>query len=417
MNEHVHAEATRFALEMLPQTRQHTLAPVAGKLVSLYSLYPDIYKWKAAGSTHDNAVLYGHIPLEETGPYALLADGSDPDWSSVTGVRNAIDFYMHAMVVAWRDGCLDEFAKFAGSYSHYLMDAVGLAHVGPAEKVVPRLIPPPRESEFTCLSYHGALEFIAFDPERPAEHALRLMGADLQQSVFFLSERWLQAMAEVMRQHIPSVQALFRKDLVDVLRRQNLLIAMGVQILADTLHTAITLAEGNGSGESAAGPVPLGDILACETPDCDTMYRGQFVRNRSVSEVVDLGWKKVALELFLPDGDQLARRTIDHGLGFGAPTNAVFHLHGIFASLEADMGLHARLGVEGSGRVRLLGDGRELYDSGTMRGNEPARHLSINLKDVHRFDLKAEAAEKRDGFSGLTTCDHLVLGNPMLSCA
>lgn len=414
MNVYIHARAMQFAIGMLPASAQRVLATVAGELWDLYSIYPDIYKWKAAGSKHDCAIQYGHIPVEETGRYSRLADGSDPDFGTVSGLRTAIDYYLKAMVDCARDGQVEEFAKYAGCYSHYLVDAAGLAHVGAAELCMPRLIAPPPDSEFACLSYHGALEFISFEPEKPPEHAVRAMGADMPESVFFIRERWLACLAEVMREHIPSLQALFRKDLPEVLRRQNRLIGMAVAILADTLHTALNLAGAGAADADLVRHMSLGDVLAVEMPGCDKMYRGQLVRDYSIREVVDLGWAKVPLELIILEGGHPVQRRFKGGLGFGIPTSAAFDLNGIFESLDALLGFHATLGDKGCGRVRIMGDGRQLYDSGFMRGGEPARPISVGLKGVRRLEIVSEEGAKRDGFSGLTTCDHLVLADTLL---
>lgn len=63
-------------------------------------------------------------------------------------------------------------------------------------------------------------------------------------------------------------------------------------------------------------------------------------------------------------------------------------------------GIGSADGTVGKGSVvfRILGDGKELFNSGVMHGGEPARPVNLEIRGIQTFELIAEDAG--DGISG-----------------
>ncbi len=128
--------------------------------------------------------------------------------------------------------------------------------------------------------------------------------------------------------------------------------------------------------------VPLGTLI----PDSVRQDWGSLQRDLSV-------WGKPL---------QIGDRKFSEGLGTHANSELVFELEEPWERFEAWVGVDAamRQYKEASVVFKVLGDGRELFQSGVMRAETPAARVSVPLAGVRQ--LKLVVTDAGDG----RNCDH-----------
>ncbi len=88
------------------------------------------------------------------------------------------------------------------------------------------------------------------------------------------------------------------------------------------------------------------------------------------------------------------------GLGTHAHSTLIYKLDGAFRTFAAHVGVDDEKGGAGSVVFEVRVDGREAFDSGVMRGGEPAKEVVVPLAGVKELQLYVDCAD--DGIS----CDH-----------
>ena len=88
------------------------------------------------------------------------------------------------------------------------------------------------------------------------------------------------------------------------------------------------------------------------------------------------------------------------GLGTHAFSEILYQLGNRYRRLEAEVGVDDEKGGAGSVVFQVYGDGRKVFDSGIMRGRDPAKRVSVPLDDVD--ELLLVVTDAGDGIS----CDH-----------
>ena len=86
----------------------------------------------------------------------------------------------------------------------------------------------------------------------------------------------------------------------------------------------------------------------------------------------------------------------EHGVGTHANSALWLDLGGGTERFQATVGLDDAAG-NGSVSFTILGDGKKLFDSGTMKPGQPGKIVDLDLKGVHTLLLKVGDAE--DGIS------------------
>ena len=100
------------------------------------------------------------------------------------------------------------------------------------------------------------------------------------------------------------------------------------------------------------------------------------------------------------------------GLGTHAFSEILYQLGNRYQRLEAEVGVDDEKGGAGSVVFQVYGDGRKVFDSGIMRGRDPAKRVSVPLNNVN--ELLLVVTDAGDGIS----CDHAdwasarLVGNP-----
>ena len=101
-------------------------------------------------------------------------------------------------------------------------------------------------------------------------------------------------------------------------------------------------------------------------------------------------------------------KTYAHGLGTHANSRIHYQLDNRYRRFEAEVGVDDE--KEGGGTVvfQVFADDRKVFDSGVMRGNQPAKKVSLPLDGVE--ELLLVVTDAGDG----NNCDHADWGNARL---
>ena len=141
---------------------------------------------------------------------------------------------------------------------------------------------------------------------------------------------------------------------------------------------------------------------AAEGPADDYLSGGLFDR----IEAYTLAWGELGIDTAVRPTDgrapqplRIGDRTFTRGLGHHASGEIVVDLSGEFETFEADVGVQWQDGGTGTVVFRVLADGVEIYDSGTMTERDPARHVAVSVAGVDELELVVTDAG--DGI----TCD------------
>lgn len=114
-------------------------------------------------------------------------------------------------------------------------------------------------------------------------------------------------------------------------------------------------------------------------------------------ESASVGWQKVTrnyftieteFNFFLENQGKLYRK----GLYAHAPSRFVFNLDQKWTKFTAVVGLRDHAASQGSAQFIVLGDGKVLYESDTLRVNQ-SRMVNIDVRGVKQLELRAEGTE------------------------
>jgi hypothetical protein len=92
----------------------------------------------------------------------------------------------------------------------------------------------------------------------------------------------------------------------------------------------------------------------------------------------------------------IAGRVFDKGLGVHSRTELSYQIAGDYESFVATIGIDDAVRPRGSVVFRVSGDGRELFDSGEVRGSDPPRDIQVDVKDVKSLTLAVDYGEALD---------------------
>ena len=108
----------------------------------------------------------------------------------------------------------------------------------------------------------------------------------------------------------------------------------------------------------------------------------------------------------------VAGKVYARGLGTHASSEILYQVGNRYRRLEAEVGVDDEKGGAGTVVFQVYADGRKVFDSGVMRGHDPAKRVSVPLDDVD--ELLLAVTDAGDGI----VCDHAdwasarLLGNP-----
>jgi len=411
-----HIMITRAALNGLPTWALDILAGEQDNIADIYSIYPDIWRWKKAGDTHDNAVKYDHYSLDDTAPYSEPPAGVCPTISGDS--ENAAKFSRHYIENSLRelkDNNIAEAAKYLGSYAHYLEDCGCAAHISP--EVLDSLVaiePPPMDDNREFVSLHYLFE----NEETPYESDLegykpRLLGRTVSEMLLHLQERYRDLEGAKLSAVLPYLRGLYRRDGGEAARARLVAGTVTGEVLVDFLYTLLCIHSGKFEDAECKklNVVDLVHLAPIETVShfCDA-YFGRVIHNSSIGEFTDYGWPKIPLKLNV-DG-----RPVEYakGFGVGVALRLSFPLNGVFTRFKCLAGLHSELGGEGVMAFDVEVDGVRVYDSGAITAGDGAKEIDVSIKNSNILTLSTRQLEVRPGSSGRRTPDHGVWAEPTL---
>jgi hypothetical protein len=125
---------------------------------------------------------------------------------------------------------------------------------------------------------------------------------------------------------------------------------------------------------------------------------GPFEKNRSNGE------------MNANDGRTISIRGKTYAKGFGvhAPSTLVFKINGRYEAFRSDIGLDDETAGDGSVIFQVWGDGKKLYDSGTLLGTSALKSVNVNVTGV--MELKLVVTSPTANVSS----DHADWANPVL---
>ena len=95
---------------------------------------------------------------------------------------------------------------------------------------------------------------------------------------------------------------------------------------------------------------------------------------------------------------RIGGRTFDHGIGSHANSSVPIELDGKADRLSAWVGVDDETEGRGSVVFHIEADGKEIWNSGVMRGGEAAREIALNLTGVKSLMLQASDADDGIGY-------------------
>ena len=97
---------------------------------------------------------------------------------------------------------------------------------------------------------------------------------------------------------------------------------------------------------------------------------------------------------------RIAGKTYAHGVGAHATSRILYQLDNRYRQFEAEVGVDDEKGGQGTVVFQVFCDGRKVFDSGLMRGKQPAKKVSLPLDGVE--ELLLVVTDAGDGIN----CDH-----------
>ena len=83
----------------------------------------------------------------------------------------------------------------------------------------------------------------------------------------------------------------------------------------------------------------------------------------------------------------LDSKQYDRGLGVSGNSEVVYKLNGKYARFFSDIGLDDSRGTGGSVDFQVWADGKKIYDSGVIAGNDATKGVSLMIRGVKQLKL------------------------------
>ncbi len=134
--------------------------------------------------------------------------------------------------------------------------------------------------------------------------------------------------------------------------------------------------------------IPVAEVFALLLALCVSAHADTVGLETLDLSFVEQGWGEPHANQSV-DGHPLkiGGETFAHGLGTHANSTFRIALGGRAERFSAKVGVDDEIGQRGSVVFKVLGDGKTLWDSGKMRGGEPAKEISVDLRGVKILTL------------------------------
>jgi alpha-galactosidase len=131
----------------------------------------------------------------------------------------------------------------------------------------------------------------------------------------------------------------------------------------------------------------LGGFTELRSEDTQAVKKVLWLSDLDLSKMT-VGWDSaIADQSIVSNPLTIAGHKYEKGVGSHANSIMYIDLHGQASRFKAQVGLDDETQGKGSICFRVYGDGRKLFDSGVVRGNELARQIDIDLKGIETLIL------------------------------
>jgi hypothetical protein len=83
----------------------------------------------------------------------------------------------------------------------------------------------------------------------------------------------------------------------------------------------------------------------------------------------------------------MTRPSYDHGLGVAGNSTVTYDLDGKYSKCFSDIGIDDDASGKGSMTFQVWGDGKKLYDSGTMKTKDGSKGVGVYVTGVKQLKL------------------------------
>src|SRR5262249_43289499 len=119
------------------------------------------------------------------------------------------------------------------------------------------------------------------------------------------------------------------------------------------------------------------------------------------------------IEDLLPGGVvSLAGTNVDRALTAFPNSEVEFDLHGLYTKFTASAGVENAFGGGSGAQFLVLGDGKELWQSDSLKPSDPPAAIDVDISKVEKLLLRTSSGEQGRGRRGR---GRIVWGDPTVS--
>lgn len=312
--------------------------------------------------------------------------------------RPLYEYLLGQMLHSLKSGDNASFIKFAGCLSHAMGDSTQPAHIGPDTNCtwLGQLMPKPDSPEFANFHYHSSTEAVIgkCGTLKPP----RLMGGSIAETAWILAGQVNEAIIYCRRFIVPSIQALFAKDLQTAEALAVEPVTIAAQLTSDAMFTILEIHSGT-VDTSAPSSVDL-RLRKADAEFHDLVYGGAILDGNK--DVPPCNVPATPGQLRLSDGVKNVKGlgVLPHS-GMNGPRECSMTWKipaGVFRHFSAQAGLHAQLAVNGAVSFHVLLDGKEVWTSGRMTIDDMAQIINLELGNHQEITLKVVDANNGTSF-------------------
>ncbi len=399
-----HATITKSALDVLPEWEKRIWKEQIPNIIEEYCLIPDFYlrrpEFAGYAILDDYDVIFSDYTYKVTKTY-LLRNGHFhlPDKQ-----RENFRLYEHffeRIVSSLKDDRIDDAAKFAGVMLHVIEDYSAPSHSAQGDNqffLFKQFLPPPEKFKYARL--HSLIEYgdVSVDI---LQYKPRLLGTSPSEVAFRMLEKMNNVIIAARGKVIPIIQAIYNEDERSVQANNSEMAEISARVAADMIHSAFCIAYDKFDQEQKedlhvshlSDLIPLETIyLAWRQP---RLFRPVYGGAPTSGVILDKEGQPLPLTLKYHESRKLLEKKLDRGIAAGTRRSMVQEPcvlsyivpEGVFERFEAVVGIHSRLGEEGSVIFQVKGDDKVLFDSGPLTRDDPARNISVSLQGVKEIQL------------------------------
>jgi len=163
---------------------------------------------------------------------------------------------------------------------------------------------------------------------------------------------------------------------------------------SDASHAPAPPQRDAGPNGGTPSPTPTPNPTPNPVPSSNSNYLSDRAWTSATNGWGDVERNRSNGERGSSDGRQItvAGKQYDKGLGVHADSVIKFNIDKKYSTFFSDIGLDDETGNSGSVTFEVWGDGRKLYDSGTLRGSSALKSVQLDIAGVTELKLVTTGA-------------------------